>query len=103
MKREAIISLVLAAGILLIGAVAYGHRADYGYQDNYGYGYGCGYGYDCDYQGDYNSNGYDPAVGAYTGYRDSAGNWKDYDNRHGQRNSRSGHSSYWMTGPRGCW
>ena len=106
MKRKTIIALALAAGLLLIGTVAYAHWNDYGDRGNYGtgYGYGCGYGHV--YGAGYNTKVNDPAIKTYTpcyGYRQGNGNQYTLDNRYGHGNGWKGHRGYGMTGPRGCW
>ena len=106
MKGKTIIGLVLAAGLLLIGTVAYGHWNDYGDRGNYGtgYGYGCGYGHV--YGAGYNTNVNDPAIKTHVpcyGYRHGSGNWYTHDNRYGHGNGWMGHRGYGRMGPRGCW
>ena len=106
MKGKTIIGLVLAAGLLLIGTVAYGHWNDYGPQGNYGtgYGYGCGYGHV--YGAVYNVT--DPAIRNNVpcyGYRHGGGNWNSYDSRRDYGNGWTGYEyrDHRRMGPRGCW
>jgi hypothetical protein len=106
MKGKAIIGLVLAAGLLLIGSVAYAHWNDYGDRGNYGTGYesGCGYGHV--YGAGYNTKVNDPAIKTYTpcyGYRQGNGNQYAHDNRHGYGNGWTGRRDHGRMGPRGCW
>ena len=98
MKGKAIIGLVLAAGLLLIGTVAYANWNDYGDRCNYRTGYGpggCGYAHV--YGAGYYTKVNDPAMKTYTpcyGYRQGNRNLYAQDNRHG-------HGNGWM-GPRAC-
>ncbi len=106
MKGKTIIGLALAAGLLLIGTVAYGHWNDYGDRGNYGTGYesGCGYGHV--YGAGYNTNVNDHRTGAYvpsSGYRQGSGNWYANNNRHGYGNGWTGRRDHGRMGPRGCW
>jgi hypothetical protein len=103
MKGKTIIGLVLAAGLLLIGSVAYGHWNDYGDRGNHRTAYGCGCGYGHVYGAGYNANVNDHRTGAYapsSGYRQGTGNWYAYDNRHSQGNGWTGRRGHGRTGSR---
>jgi hypothetical protein len=111
MKRNTIIALLLAASLVLIGAVAYGYWNDYGDQ---GY-YGTGYGYNCGYGNVYGA-GYNSNVDTPSAYRHNDRNGVPYDyprsyqngwngNRYPRRygNGWNGYGWHGMMGPRGCW
>jgi hypothetical protein len=109
MKRKTIISLVLAAGLLLIGAVAYGHSSDYGDQGYYGTGYGYYCGPDCRYGHVYGAGYYGnaniPASGddaPYYGRRHARRNLRAYNDRYDCGNRWMRHGGYGWMGPGGC-
>jgi hypothetical protein len=105
MKGKTIIGLVLAAGLLLIGTVAYAHWNDYGDRGNYGTGYGPGCGYAHVYGAGYYTKVNDPAMKTYTpcyGYRQGNGNLYAQDNHHGHGNGWMGRRDHGRMGPRGC-
>jgi hypothetical protein len=109
MKRKTIVSLVLAAGLLLFGAVAYGHSNDYGDHGYYGTGYGYNCGPDCRYGHAYGGGYYVNANrpfsrdhAPYYGQRDRDRYWNSYDNRYGYGNGWTGYGRHGRMGQRGC-
>jgi hypothetical protein len=106
MKRKTIISLALAAGLLLIGAVAYGGSNGYGDQGYYARGCIYGQGYGRAYGVVYNKTMDHPQARTYEpcyGCRHGGRYLSTYDKNRGYANRWNRCRWFGRMGPRGWW